>query len=165
MSIARRLLLIFSVLVCCAGCDRVSKSYAESRLSRTEALSFLAGSVRLQLTYNEGAFLSLGSSLSGPWRQAIFQVGVACMLLGLLAYAVFFAPSRPWSVCAAGLVFAGGASNLVDRFLYDGYVLDFINVGIGSLRTGIFNVADLAIMAGILMLLIGERRVRRKRSA
>jgi signal peptidase II len=165
MSIARRLLLILCVLACCAGCDRVSKTYAESRLSRTQALSFLAGSVRLQLTYNEGAFLSLGSSLSKPWRQAIFRGGVACMLLGLLAYAVFFAPSSPWPVCAAGLVFAGGASNLADRFLYDGYVLDFINVGIGSIRTGIFNVADVAIMAGILMLLIGERHVRRKRLA
>jgi signal peptidase II len=164
MSIAKRLLLILSVLVCCAGCDRVSKNYAESRLSRTEALSFVAGSVRLQLTYNEGAFLSLGASLSRPWREAIFRGGVACMLLALLAYALFFAPS-PWSVCAASLVFAGGASNLADRFLYDGYVLDFINVGIASLRTGIFNVADVAVMAGILMLLIGERRVRRKRPA
>jgi signal peptidase II len=163
MSIARRLLLIFCVLACCAGCDRVSKTYAESRLSRTQALSFLAGSVRLQLAYNEGAFLSLGASLSRPWRQAIFRGGVACMLLGLLAYGVLFAPARPWPVCAASLVFAGGASNLADRFLYDGYVLDFIHVGIGSLRTGIFNVADVAIMAGILMLLIGERRVRRTR--
>jgi signal peptidase II len=164
MSIAKRLLLILSVLVCCAGCDRVSKNYAESRLSRTQALSFVAGSVRLQLTYNEGAFLSLGASLSRPWREAIFRGGVACMLLALLAYALFFASSS-WSVCAASLVLAGGASNLADRFLHDGYVLDFINVGIGSLRTGIFNVADVAIMTGILTLLIGERRVRRKRPA
>jgi signal peptidase II len=163
MSIAKRLLLIFSVLVCCAGCDRVSKNYAESRLPRTQALSFLQGSVRLQLVYNEGAFLSLGSSLPRPWRQVIFRGGVACMLLGLLAYAVFFAPSSPWPVCGAGLAFAGGASNLADRFLYHGYVLDFINVGIGPLRTGIFNVADVAILAGLLMILIGERRVRRSR--
>jgi signal peptidase II len=162
MSIARRLLLIFSVLVCCAGCDRASKNYAESRLSRTQALSFVAGSVRLQLTYNEGAFLSLGASLSRPWREAIFRGGVACMLLALLAYALFFASSS-WSVYGAGLALAGGASNLADRFLYDGYVLDFINVGIGPLRTGIFNVADVAIMAGLLMILTGERRVRRSR--
>jgi signal peptidase II len=164
MSIAKRLLLILSIVVCCAGCDRVSKTYAEARLSRTQAWSFLAGSVRLQLSHNEGAFLSLGASLPRPWRQAIFRGGVACMLAGLLAYAAFFAPPRPWPICGASLVFAGGASNLADRFLYDGYVVDFINVGVGPLRTGIFNVADLAIMAGIFMLLFGGYRAGRGRS-
>lgn len=158
MSLAKRLLLIVCVLVCCAGCDRVSKNYAEGRLSRTQAVSFLAGSVRLQLSHNEGAFLSLGASLPEPWREAIFRGAVACMLAGLLAYAVFFAPSSPWPVAGASLIFAGGASNLADRFLYDGYVVDFINVGVGSLRTGIFNVADMAITAGILMLLVRAPR-------
>jgi signal peptidase II len=157
MSLAKRLLLILSVVVCCVGCDRVSKTYAEARLSRTQPVSFLAGSVRLQLAQNEGAFLGLGSSLSRPVRQAIFRSGVACMLLGLLAYAVFFARS-PWAVCAASLVFAGGLSNLADRLFYDGYVLDFINVGVAALRTGIFNLADVAIMAGVLLLLIGHSR-------
>jgi signal peptidase II len=165
MGIARRLLLILSVLLCCVGCDRVSKSYAEARLSRTQALSFLAGSLRLQLSHNEGAFLSLGASLPRPWREAIFRGGVACMLAGLLAYAVFFAPSSPWPVAGASLVFAGGASNLADRFMYDGYVVDFINVGIGPIRTGIFNVADVAILAGILMLVVGPRRLARGRSS
>jgi signal peptidase II len=163
MSIAKRLVLIFSVLVCCAGCDRVSKRYAEARLSQTQTLSFLAGAIRLQLARNEGAFLGLGASLSRPARQAIFRTGVACMLLGLLAYALFFAPG-PWSVSAASLILAGGASNLADRFVYDGYVLDFINLGVGPLRTGIFNLADVAITAGVVMLMIGGRRARRQRT-
>src|SRR5262249_5990508 len=137
MRLAKRLLLILSVVACCAGCDRVSKTYAEARLSRTQAVSFLAGSLRLQLSHNEGAFLSLGASLPKPWREAILRGGVACMLACLLAYAVFFVSSNPWPVAAASLVFAGGASNLADRFLYDGYVVDFINIGMGSLRTGI----------------------------
>jgi signal peptidase II len=165
LSVAKRLLVILSVLACCAGCDRLTKTYAETRLSRTQPLSFLAGSVRLQLSHNEGAFLSLGASLPKPWREAIFRGGVACMLAGLLGYAAFFAPASTWSVCGAGLVFAGGASNLADRFLYDGYVVDFINVGIGPVRTGIFNLADMAITAGILMLLAGARRTGRGRAA
>jgi signal peptidase II len=165
MNIAKRLLLILSVLVCCAGCDRVSKTYAEARLSRTQTVSLLAGSLRLQLSHNEGAFLSVGASLPKPWREALFRGGVACLLAGLLAYAVFLAPSSPWPIGGASLVFAGGASNLADRFLYDGYVVDFINVGIGSFRTGIFNVADVAITAGFLMLLFGAHRAGRGRPA
>ena len=134
MSMAKRLLVIALVLVCCVGCDRMSKTCAAARLSTTQPVSFLGGALVLQLAHNEGAFLGLGSS--------------------------FFARG-PWSVCAARLVFAGGLSNLADRFLHDGYVLDFINVGFGTLRTGIFNLADVAIMAGVVMLLIGRRESRR----
>ena len=49
------------------------------------------------------------------------------------------------------LFVAGGASNLVDRIAY-GVVVDFMNVGIGPLRSGIFNVADMAIVLGVFIL-------------
>lgn len=42
-------------------------------------------------------------------------------------------------------------SNLVDRLLYHGHVVDFLNMGIGSLRTGVFNLADVCIMAGAMI--------------
>ena len=50
------------------------------------------------------------------------------------------------------LFLAGGASNWVDRLVH-GRVVDFLNLGIGPLRTGVFNVADVAIMAGLGLLL------------
>ena len=46
---------------------------------------------------------------------------------------------------------------MIDRLLYDGRVTDFLNVGIGSLRTGIFNLADMAILAGALLLVLKMR--------
>jgi signal peptidase II len=55
---------------------------------------------------------------------------------------------------ACGLVLSGGFSNLYDRITNNGGVVDFMNMGIGGLRTGIFNVADMAIMAGVFLLLI-----------
>ena len=55
------------------------------------------------------------------------------------------------------LFVAGGASNWIDRVIR-GSVVDFINVGIGPLRTGIFNVADVAIMLGAGVLLFAELR-------
>ena len=51
----------------------------------------------------------------------------------------------------------GGASNWVDRVVR-GSVIDFINVGYGPLRTGIFNVADVAIMLGVGIVVIAELR-------
>jgi signal peptidase II len=55
------------------------------------------------------------------------------------------------------LVIGGGMSNFIDRLLYGGYVVDFLNVGIGSVRTGIFNVADVFIVTGVLLLVFSDR--------
>jgi signal peptidase II len=57
------------------------------------------------------------------------------------------------------LFVAGGLSNLIDRVAM-GTVIDFLNVGIGSFRTGIFNVADVAIMVGAAMLIADRYRAR-----
>ena len=56
------------------------------------------------------------------------------------------------------LYFAGGASNLVDRVMH-GSVIDFMNVGVGPLRTGIFNVADMAILLGVAIFVFTHRQM------
>ena len=161
MSIVKRLLLILFVLVACVGCDQSTKMYAEAKLPRVQPLSLLSDTVRLQVTHNEGSFLSLGASAPKAWRLATLRVGVSAMLLALLAYALLARAGRAPFIFALALVLAGGASNLIDRFVNDGYVVDFINLGAGPIRTGIFNVADVAITAGALLLLIQGWRRRR----
>jgi signal peptidase II len=58
---------------------------------------------------------------------------------------------------SVALIVGGGVSNLIDRLRYGGYVVDFLNVGIGPVRTGIFNVADMAIMVGVVMWAFSDR--------
>ena len=159
MSTIKRLVLILFVLVACVGCDQTTKAFADSKLPKSHALSFFSDTVRLQLAHNEGAFLGLGASSPKSWRLAALRFGVAAMLLVLLAYAFFVPELHVQDVLALALILAGGASNLIDRLIHGGYVVDFINLGVGSLRTGIFNVADIAITVGVLVLLIqGWRR-------
>ena len=55
---------------------------------------------------------------------------------------------------ALALVAGGGIGNWLDRVLHDGTVTDFVSVGLGGLRTGIFNLADLAVVAGVCVLLL-----------
>ena len=62
-----------------------------------------------------------------------------------------------WSLIGVCLVLAGGASNWVDR-VARGSVVDFMNVGVGPIRTGIFNVADVAIMVGVAVLVLAGFR-------
>ena len=50
----------------------------------------------------------------------------------------------------------------IDRLLFDGRVIDFMNLGIGGLRTGIFNVADVAIVAGLGVMIVDSAKDARK---
>ena len=161
MSNFRRGVLLCLLLAGTAGCDRVTKHLAVTTLAGAPDQSFLADTVRLQYHENPGAFLAFGASWSPASRALLFQFGNALFLAG----AGFLAARYRWSpVAASGLVLflAGGISNLADRMAIGG-VIDFLNVGIGPVRTGIFNVADVAIMAGIAMVL--WEVLRRERTA
>jgi signal peptidase II len=68
-------------------------------------------------------------------------------------------PAR--SLIACSLICGGGIGNLIDRVARSGYVVDFLNCGIGRLRTGIFNAADFAITLGVVMLVIASFTRRR----
>ena len=60
-----------------------------------------------------------------------------------------------WRLVGLTLFLAGGASNWFDRATR-GSVVDFISVGLGPVRTGIFNVADVAILLGVALVMIEE---------
>jgi signal peptidase II len=152
-----RFIVVMLTLCCCVGCDQVSKSAARSLLQSGVTESLLSDSLRLQLTQNPGSFLSLGASLPGQLRFILFTAAVAIILVGLVWAALFVRRLSTARFVALALVAGGGLSNLIDRLLYDGRVTDFLNVGIGSLRTGIFNLADMAILAGALLFLLEMR--------
>ncbi|MBD9356198.1 signal peptidase II [Methylomonas albis] len=158
----KRALLVFIVLVSCVGCDQVTKSVAQSFLSETDVWSFWGDTVRLQLAHNHGAFLGLGSSLPETVRDGIFSFGIAGMLMALLFLTLFSKSASPALILAYALLLAGGLGNLIDRLIYSGYVVDFINIGIGPIRTGVFNVADVVVVVGALMLFTGIPRANKR---
>lgn len=134
------------------GCDRVTKRAATEWLAGEPARSFLAGSVRLVYAENRGGFLSLGATLAPAARTALFTTATGLFLAGLLLVALRARWSLGRSIGVA-LLLGGGISNWIDRLLH-GRVVDFLNVGLGPLRTGIFNLADVAILAGLGVMLL-----------
>jgi signal peptidase II len=145
--LSRMALLV--LIVATVGCDRITKHFAEGTLAELPRQSFLADTIRLEYVENRGAFLGLGSEWPDAVRAALFTIGNGLMLTLLVLCAVRLRWSGPLLVGAC-LFVAGGISNLADRVMR-GSVIDFMNVGVGPLRTGIFNVADLAIMAGAIV--------------
>jgi signal peptidase II len=151
-------LVLLAVVATTIGCDQVSKHVASTHLMDGPGRSYLGDSLRLEYSENTGAFLSLGAGL--PWwaRTTLFSVGTAVLLIGCVV-AALTRRSKGVALFGLWLLFAGGFSNLVDRVVH-GRVIDFLNVGIGPVRTGIFNVADMAIMLGVALLLVGSCVVR-----
>ena len=153
-------LTLFAVIAATIGCDRATKYVADATLAGSTAQSYLGDTIRLQWTQNAGAFLGLGSDWPLLLRTGLFTVGNA-LILGVLVLA---AVRRQWSrptLFGLALFIGGGASNLADR-LARGTVTDFINVGLGSVRTGIFNVADVAIMLGAALVVFARYRSRER---
>ena len=157
MTTTKRLLLVLAILFSCIGCDQATKSVAKAYLSETHAVVLLGDTVRLQVAKNYGAFLSLGSSFGEQSRGMLLSVVVGLVLAALLAYLFISKPQNPVVGVSIALIVGGGVSNLIDRLRYGGYVVDFLNVGIGPVRTGIFNVADMAIMAGVVLWAFSDR--------
>lgn len=139
------------------GCDRATKHVATALLAGEPPRSYLADTVRLGYAENTGGFLSLGADWPEATRIAVFTVATGFALLALVALAI---RDRFAGLSIVGLVLfvAGGSSNWIDRVLH-GRVVDFLNLGIGPIRTGVFNVADVAIMAGTA--LVALRALRR----
>ena len=154
-----RLLLLIAIGAT-IGCDRVTKHIAATTLADAPGRAFLADTLRLEYAENTGAFLSLGADWPRPVRTAVFGVSNAVLLVVVAVVAVRGRWPR-MALLGVALFVAGGASNLLDRVAY-GMVIDFMNVGVGSLRTGIFNVADVAIMLGAGILLREGYRAQRQ---
>lgn len=152
-------LTVLLLVAATVGCDRVTKHLAAENLAAGPTHSFLADTIRLTYAENAGGFLSLGAGLPPALRTLVFTVAVGGILLALAVMAWRHRGSA-WHAAAFALFIAGGASNWFDR-IESGRVVDFLNVGIGGLRTGVFNVADVAIMLGAALLLFAELRSRR----
>ncbi|HEX2485785.1 MAG TPA: signal peptidase II [Myxococcota bacterium] len=154
----RRALLFAAVVALCVGCDHATKEVAERALGPGTGLSLLGDVLRLDLVQNPGAFLSVGALLPDAVRRVLFLgvVPAGLALFCALAVSGGFASGR--SLVALGLLAGGGVANWLDRLVNGGAVTDFVSLGLGPLRTGVFNVADVCIVAGVAWLLAAELR-------
>ncbi|MCH7686443.1 MAG: signal peptidase II [Planctomycetes bacterium] len=161
---SKKIYFMLLILLFCVGCDQISKNIARSSLASSPPITFWGELVRLQYAENTGAFLSLGSGLSKNARTLLFTLLSGVLLVGLFFYVLFSRDLDKKHIFALALILGGGSSNLLDRVIHDGRVIDFMNMGIGSLRTGIFNFADVVIMGGMGLVIFLNIRHHRKQS-
>jgi len=161
----RRALLFVVVSAISIAFDQVTKAIAIAELKGRAAMSWLGDTFRLSYATNDGAFLSLGASLPPTARYWVLTVGVGILLVAITIYTMRTKVMDGAHVTGYALIVSGGLSNWFDRARNEGAVVDFMNMGLGPLRTGVFNVADLSILAGIGVLLIAGRKLEKRQKA
>ena len=160
MPLGRKIALVFTLAAVIVAADLVTKMLFEREFSGQPTLRLLGDTVRIGFVLNTGVFLSLGDSLGPTTRFWLFVVGVGGVLTLLLGLTLKDTRFRTPEVAAVAAIVGGGVGNLVDRVQL-GAVRDFLNIGIGPVRTGIFNLADMAItFGGIALILIPFLRKR-----
>jgi signal peptidase II len=137
------------------GCDRITKDLAKEHLKFEEPISYFHNIFRLEYVENTGAALSLGDNLPQPYNFILLSALPLLLMIALLVYIVYNIRSLDkLKLLSFALIFAGGTGNIIDRILYDRHVTDFMNMGFGNIRTGIFNVADICVTAGVIGMLL-----------
>lgn len=158
MKRSQKTTVILSIIFSSIVIDQITKVIAVSLLKYSPPHSYLGDFFRFQYAENTGAMLGFGSDLPEGVRFWFLTVLVGVLLLILLLYLFLGKKLTTTQTVALAMIAGGGLSNFIDRVLNDGRVVDFMNMGIGWLRTGIFNVADVLIMIGLgLMLFFGTR--------
>lgn len=138
--------------------DQVTKEWARRTLKGKEPISYLGDFFRWDYAENTGAFLGMGADVSDTVSLFVFTLIPVAFLLFMAYYNLknIEQYSTFITICFAGIL-AGGIGNIIDRIVFDRHVTDFMNMGIGGLRTGIFNAADVYITTGMIALLFFYR--------
>ena len=158
----RRLALLIVICILVISLDQWSKGWAIATLKGMPTQRYLNGWLLLMYAENTGAWGSMGAGLSDSLRFWVLTVLPFVFLGGLTWYTVTSKELKGYMVACYAMVIAGGVGNLIDRAIH-GYVVDFLWVGIPNvIGTNIFNVADVAIMIGVIALVTTHFTIERR---
>lgn len=154
-------IIILSTFMINIFLDRFTKMIAIIFLKDKGQVNILDYKIILRYIENDGAFLSLGSNLNITIKIIVLIILPTIVCVSATLYCILKENDRNRVIIIS--IIAGGISNLYDRIMNDFKVIDFINFGIGNIRTGILNVADLSITFGVIILLLYEYSQSRQR--
>ena len=150
-------------LILLYAADFISKRLVESTLSPAYVPHRILGDfLRFTLAYNKNA--AMGLSLGGYSREG-FAITAGCILLVLAILYRRLLRDAVLPAFALALIAAGALGNLTDRVTSSMGVVDFIDVGIGSARFWTFNIADMGVTSGAVLLAIISTRGQQKKES
>ncbi len=159
--LSKKIILVLSILVVWVGLDQWTKVLATQYLKDSAPLNYFNGMFQLLYAENPGAFLGMGGNMSSMTRFIIFGLFVALGLVVMFWSLMKNKISKNETV-AYSFILAGGIGNVIDRLTHaNGHVIDFMFIDLkfaALARTGVFNIADVAIVIGVIILLFQTKR-------
>lgn len=155
----RRVALITAVAALVFVLDRITKGLVVANVPLHASREVLGEWLRITHTQNSGSAFGLFQE-----RTTVLSILSVVAVAAILFYYRAIAARSPLIAATLGMQLGGAFGNLVDR-LGQGYVVDFVDAGVGSVRFWAFNVADSSIVVGIVLvsglLWLEERKVPR----
>ena len=143
----KRNIIILIIIIFSFFLDLLTKNYALNNLIINHLLS-INNFLNFTLAFNYGAAFSFLSD-AGGWQRWFF-IAFSFIVIIVISYMMVYDDNSPY--IAFSFVIGGALGNLNDRIIY-GYVIDFIEVYYNTFYWPIFNIADVAISIGVILLL------------
>ena len=150
----KRNLLITTIVFLSIALDQISKIWVRNNFESYIENSIIGNIFSLIKVENKGAFLGMGSELSETLRILLLIVLPIIVLISITIYTYIDKTLDKISIIGFSLIIGGGIGNIFDRIVY-GSVTDFLYLDFGGIfKTGIFNIADLSVTTGMILILI-----------
>ena len=148
-----RTVVIFIILSSTIGCDQISKSIVRQNIGYGEQIGVIRNYVTITKIENTGAMLSIGNALPQQAKLLLLTILPLIVLGSVFGYLLTKSSLSKLVTLGMCFVVGGGVGNIYDRIRY-GSVTDFLHIDFVIFQTGIFNVADVAIMSGVFIILL-----------
>ena len=133
--------------------DQLAKQLALASLPLHQLVDVIPG-FDWYLTYNKGAAFSFLAN-AGGWQRWFFTITTIVISLVILLWIKRVPKQEKVTAVSLCLILGGAIGNLIDR-IYLGYVIDYIQVWLGSYPWPAFNIADAAISVGATVLILSS---------
>lgn len=143
----KRKVIILIIIIFSFFLDLLTKNYALNHLIINHSLA-INNFLNFTLAFNYGAAFSFLSD-AGGWQRWFFII-FSFIVIIIISYMLIYDDNSPY--IAFSFVIGGALGNLNDRIIY-GYVIDFIEIYYNTFYWPIFNIADVAISIGVILLL------------
>ena len=151
-----RTLSIVLLIVANIAIDQITKFIVRAKIAQNEIIEVVGDIFIMTKVENEGAFLGMGSDLSPTLKWILLLILPVIVLGGVVYYIITNKTLDRLSLIAFCCIVGGGIANVFDRFVY-GSVTDFFHIDLGGVfRTGIFNLADMSVTFGMILLVIAS---------
>jgi signal peptidase II len=147
-----RVFIVLTLVFLNVSCDQLSKKMVRNNLNSNERIQVINDNLILTKVENSGAAYSFGSNWSPLAKGIVLKIIPAIVLLVLLGMTLLRTEYPKIVMIGFTFVIGGGIGNVFDRIVY-GSVTDFLYVDLGFFATEIFNMADVSIVIGALIIL------------